>query len=81
MAKWRIAWTQVVGDAGALHHIDEVEAPNAAVAISRWGRASWCTARVEAVWRAGAGRFWRKRKGGNGIGDNIADNRTPGSEA
>lgn len=81
MAKWRIAWTQVVGDAGALHHLDEVEAPNVAVAISRWGRASWCNARVEAVWRVGAGRFLRKRKGGNGIGDNIADNRTQGDEA
>lgn len=65
MAKWRIAWTQVVGDAGELHHVDEVEAPNAAVAISRWGRASWCNARVEAVWRVGAGRFYRKRKGEN----------------
>ena len=81
MAIRRIAWTQVVGDAGALHHIDEVEAPNAAVAISRWGRASWCNARVDAVWRVGAGRFWRKRKGGNGIGDNIADNRTSGGKA
>ena len=33
MAKWRIAWTQVVGDAGELHHIDEVEAANAGRAM------------------------------------------------
>lgn len=65
MAKWRIAWTQVVGDADAHHYVQEVEAPNAAVAISRWGRASWCNARVEAVWLVGSGGFRRKRKGEN----------------
>lgn len=63
MAKWRIAWTQVVGDGEAHHYLQEVEAPNAADAISLWGRASWCNARVEAVWRVGSGRFRRKRNG------------------
>jgi len=76
MSKWRIAWTQVVGDAGELHHVDEVEAPNAIAAISRWCPSPARNARAEAVWRVGSGRFWRKRKGGNGLGDNIAENGT-----
>ena len=69
MAKWRIAWTQVVGDAGALHYVDEVAPPYAAMAISLWGCACWCNARVEAVWRVGCEKVLQD-----------AINRTPGGE-
>ena len=62
--KWRIAWRQVVGNAGELQHIDEVEAPHVAVAISRWSQKSWCNAIVDAVWCVGSGRFIRQRGAG-----------------
>lgn len=55
MAKWRIAWTQEVGDAGALHHVDEVEESYAAAALTQWQwrRGGDCDAEVLAVWRVG----------------------------
>lgn len=78
MAKWRIAWTQVVGDAGELHHVDEVEESYAAAALTQWQwrRGGDCDAEVLAVWRVGCEKVLQ-----DAIGDGGADNRTPGGEA
>ena len=53
MSKWRIAWTQEVGDAGALRHVDEVDAANADFAILRWWTHGKRIAWIDAVWRVG----------------------------
>ena len=76
MAILRIAWTQVVGDAGELHHVDEVDAVNARLALAQWEHMSYCNAWVDAVWRVGCEKVLQ-----DAIGDSIADNRTPGGEA
>lgn len=76
MAKWRIAWTQVVGDAGELHHVDEVDAVNARLALAQWEHMSYCNAWVDAVWRVGCEKVLL-----DAIGEGGADNRTPGGEA
>ncbi len=73
MAKWRIAWTQVVGDAGAPHHIDEVDAEDAGFAILRWLNHRKHASCIDAVWRVGCEKVLQ-----DAIGDSGAENGTSG---